>query len=969
MQLLLLVNGIVSGGSGASINTSQLSINGSRTLNSEVRVDGASVLENQNGIVSPLPSPDALQEFRVSTSAYSAESGRSSGGTVTAIIKSGTNLYHGSLYELFRNEDMDADNFFNNVRGLPRGADRYNQYGGAFGGPVWIPKIYNGRNKTFFFYNLDQTLSKAQSIPTNSVPSAAFKSGDFSSATILVYDPTTKKPFPGNIIPVSRIDPVAAKVMSLVPLPNTPGTYDPQNSRYINNFIYPQVLSVTDPKNTGKLDQAIGDRIRLFFSINSWATNSPTAASVPSVILNNALYGDDRHGFSPTLGYTQVISPTFVTEIHFALTRWVDLSNFTSLGTNVQQALGIGTELANLPPEFTITSYLTLGPNSSNIRGAHSNTYQLSGTNTHSLGAHSLRYGAELRKIEENITGLQAGGNANGVYGFSGSITNSGAAGGNAIDSLADFLLGTIDSASYETDPPETSRRGYNMAYFAQDDWKASARLTVNLGLRWEYESPVSDVYNILSRFDPSNGNLLVAGQNASKTTNITTGKRDFGPRLGVAYRLTDKTVLRTGFGMFYSGIFPLVANIASPGFNVIKSFISNGTGFGEPFTLSQGMPVPAGPVALNPQAILAGATPSNPIASPNELGQVGRTPSVQQWNFGLQQDVGKGVIVEANYVGNHSVHLPIYVLSNEPAFSQIMALASTGYTVTVQDGRPFPNLGAINEVDNVATANYHSLQVKTRREFTSNLAWLTGYTWSKSIDDSSGIYSFATPSATVANGQFPNYFRTLDRGVSSFNAGQSLSMALQYKTSGPRWVRNFQVSPVFIVRSGLPLNVSQTNEAPGVQTQRPDQTGANGNIVLANSYGAGPAIQYLQSPTSANFPLSPSGPIYLGAAGSKRTLIAGDVLGNLGRNTVTAPGVVNLNLSVARNFQLREHLRLQFRVDALNATNHVNFGFPVTALTVATSGNTAIFNSPGFGQITSAASARTLQIVTRVTF
>jgi hypothetical protein len=217
MQLLTLVNGISS--SGTTINTSQLSINGSRTLNTEIRLDGVSMLNNESGIPGIMPSQDALEEFRVSTSAYSAEAGRSSGGTVTAIIKSGTNHYHGSLYELFRNEAMDANNFFNNVRGLPTGADRYDQYGFAFGGPLWLPRLYNGRNRTFFFYNLDQTLNKYQSITTNSVPSAAFKSGDFSSATIAVNDPTTKTPFSGNIIPSSRLDPVALRVMSLTPLP------------------------------------------------------------------------------------------------------------------------------------------------------------------------------------------------------------------------------------------------------------------------------------------------------------------------------------------------------------------------------------------------------------------------------------------------------------------------------------------------------------------------------------------------------------------------------------------------------------------------------------------------------------------------------------------------------------------------------------------------------------------------------
>ena len=345
MNLLTLVAGVSTGGTGGAVNTSMLSINGSRTLNTEVRLDGTSVLESNAGIVSPLPSPDALQEFRIQTSAYSAESGRTSGGTVTAMVKSGTNVLHGSGYELFRNELMDANQFFNNNRSIPRQADHYNQFGAALGGPIIIPKIYNGRNKTFFFYNIDQTIAESSSTPTNSVPSAAFKSGDFSSASIAVYDPLSNTPFPGNVIPSTRLDPVAMKVMSLVPLPNTGGTPDPQNSRSINNYVYPQKLLATDPKNTGKIDQTIGERIRMFGSVNSWATNSPVGATVPSGILNDSAIGDTRHGYETSYGLTLVNSPTFVTEIHFGFNRWVDEEAFASTGPNVAQALGIGRSL------------------------------------------------------------------------------------------------------------------------------------------------------------------------------------------------------------------------------------------------------------------------------------------------------------------------------------------------------------------------------------------------------------------------------------------------------------------------------------------------------------------------------------------------------------------------------------------------------------------------------------------------
>jgi hypothetical protein len=219
-----------------------------------------------------------------------------------------------------------------------------------------------------------------------------------------------------------------------------------------------------------------------------------------------------------------------------------------------------------------------------------------------------------------------------------------------------------------------------------------------------------------------------------------------------------------------------------------------------------------------------------------------------------------------------------------------------------------------------------------------------------------------------LTNGQFPLYFRDLDRSLSDYNIPQSVSVALQYRTRGSKWLRGFQISPIFVAQSGKPLTITQTNEYPGVATQRPMQTGVTGDTQLPNRVANGTGVQYLMLPTSASFPLSPSGPIYTGSGSSRKEIVPA-VIGDLGRNTATAPGSVNVNLSVARMFQLTERLRFQLRMDAFNALNHVNFSAPATALTVATSNGQAIYNSPGFGLITSAASARFLQIVTRFNF
>ena len=765
-NLLALVNGVVNGNGSAatSVSTWQMSINGSRTLNTEVTLDGTSVIENVTGQISALPPPDALEEMRVMTSAYTAENGRTSGGTISVAVRSGTNVIHGSLYAMERNEDMDANNFFNNLKGVRRPLDRYNQFGGTLSGPVRFPKLYNGKNKTFFLYNYQNTLTRAPNTVTETVPGAAFKSGDFSAASIKVYDPltgTSPSPFPNNVIPVTRIDSAAAKIMGLVPLPNAAGTLDLANSRSINNFVWPQSPVNTGPRHSAKLDHAFTDKIRIFGSVFAWASNS-----MPTKTFNNALdtaSQSSTNGYDASAGYTHLISPTLFTDVRFGFYRWVQIPKSDGTGTNVLQTLGIGNAPMDVPPNLQITNWTTMGPSAagSGSLGA-SNTFQWTGTITKVLMSHTIKAGVQFRKSQYNSFNPTS--YPNGEYSFTGGITNKGGVGGNAVDALADFLLGEIASAQYELPQPETGRRNWNMAAFVQDDWKATPRLTINVGLRWEYENPIKNVNDILSRVDLVSGQLLWAGHNASDTANLSTTKLNLGPRLGLAYSLGPKTVIRTAFGIFHSQIMSnLGGAVMYPGYDIVQNFPANGS-TPQPFKLAQGMPLTA-VNPLNPLLALQSATLANPLAAgaSSVFAQVNPLPGIIQWNFGIQQDLGFKTIGEANYIGNHGLHLPLMFNTNLPPFAASDELTLTGIATVTQAARPLPLFSATAGFYDCCTSSYDSLQLSARRQFSSTLSFQVGYTWSKSIDDGSGTANFSHRGSALPNqgqpldSQFPD--------------------------------------------------------------------------------------------------------------------------------------------------------------------------------------------------------------------
>lgn len=611
------------------------------------------------------------------------------------------------------------------------------------------------------------------------------------------------------------------------------------------------------------------------------------------------------------------------------------------------------------------------GLNSNTLRSQIDNNYQPSISATKVWGNHLLKFGWDMRKNEFNIYNPGGTGNSGwftGNYTFTGEITNVTHNGSNPINALADFLLGKVKTSGYALPQPPAGRRNYNLGAFAQDDWKITPRLTLNLGLRYEYESPMTSSNKIYSRVDPATGQVLFAGINASDSLNLSAKKLNFAPRVGFAYSLTPKTVIRSGYGISYAGIFSnLGAQVLFPGYTISQAFTNLGTGIAQPFSLSQGMPLVAVQNLSRPQSTLSQFSASNPLSASASFAEAAPLPYENEWNFGIQRELLRGLILDTNYVGSSGVHLQLNLPNNSVPFDQATALAQVNTTVNTQNARPFPNIGQFSAIRMAGHSSYHALQVSLRRQYSTTLAFVVNYTRSKSIDDGDGLFSFSQPNGLNV-GQFPTLYRNFDRSVSEFDRPNSFTAAAQYHTAGPRWLRDIEINPIVTARDGLPTTINQNNLNPAASQLRPNVI-SNTSIYLSKPVPNGIGIQYLAPATAADFPLGPVGPLFTGT-GANRTLVLPAGIGSLGRNTVRTPGEFDIDLAVGRKFPIRERLKVELRAEAFNLLNHTNLLAPDTTLSVtADAKGHAVFNSPSFGLITAARAARFLQLVARFEF
>jgi Carboxypeptidase regulatory-like domain/TonB-dependent Receptor Plug Domain len=986
-NLLAFIPGVTHGGPANQVDTSQLSINGSRTLDNEVLLDGVSLVAGSTGILLPLPSPDGIDSFRVRTTNAPAEYGRTSGAVVSLSSKSGTNAYHGNLYFLLRNEALDANQFFNKVTinsttgaVTPRNRDRFFQMGGSLGGPVRIPHLYDGHDKTFFFINYDRTILPSSQVISETVPTMQQRGGNLSNALATtdangkprtpqqIYMPNGKASAPFTGDQVGPIDPASAKILALVPLPNTNGTYDPVNNRYTGNWTSQQNLTTHILRLNGRVDESLTQTDRVNFNVYRYITSFPQPVYYNSPLLNTTWDCTCNNAWVGSADYTHIWSSTLVTDLNMGFFRYSVLRNPPGRVGDVSQTTGIASLPINQMPQITDPGFSNIGSDATTDQVNTTNTYVPFGTVTKTFGPHTFKFGGSLRRNQFNSYNPKSA--PEGSLAFDGSITNHGST-GNANTGIADFLLGTIKTANYEQPQPPTGRRNYNWGIFAQDDWHAAPRLTLNLGIRYEYESPIVIANNIYSRIDPASGQLLAAGLNGvSRSLNLSTPKADVSPRIGLAYSIDDKTVIRAAFGTFYGTIFQnLGSGPAYPGFDNTISYNNLGTAVAQPFSLSQGLPLAAPPNLQNPFAALTGSSASNPYSVAALFSNLQHMSMVEQWNLGVQRQLPLAVTLEINYVGNHGLHLPFTLNQNAVPLPSVPAVTLANASLATQNALQFPNLTSFSTTDNIGGSNYNSLQVTVRRNFNTRLAILSNYAFSKGMDDGTFTQSFSSPTGSSAFAQYPvnSPFRIKDIATSSLDVKHVLNIAVVYTTGGPWWLRGFHISPVFVGSTGIPLNISQTSEIPS-SSQRP-----NGNpqlLKLTHPFVTGSSLQYFDSPqTDSNFPLTPAGPVY-NTINGVRTQIVATGFGNVSRNSNRAPGQVNFDASIAKDFHLYERLNFQFRIDAFNVINHTNFVYPSTSLTVTESGTTASFaNSSSFGKITTTNPNRQMQASARFFF
>lgn len=431
---------------------------------------------------------------------------------------------------------------------------------------------------------------------------------------------------------------------------------------------------------------------------------------------------------------------------------------------------------------------------------------------------------------------------------------------------------------------------------------------------------------------------------------------------------MNSKTVVRAAFGTLYGTIFQnLGGQLAYPGFDNTISYNNLGTAVAQPFSLSQGLPMAAPANLQNPGLALAASSASNPYTVGISFNNQSHMSLVQQYNFGIQRQLPLALTLEVNYVGNHGLHLPLVIGQNQVPLASVPAVTLANSSVATQNALGHPNLKAFSTTDNIGSSNYNGLQVTVRRQFNTQIAILSNYTYAKTLDDGSTIYNFSAPNGT-ANSQYPvagpNF--THDWAPSNIDANQVVNIAVVYTTKGPWWLRNFHISPVFVGHTGLPVNITQSNEIPGA-SQRP-----NGNprlLKLASPSLNGAALQYFDSAADSSFPLTPSGPVY-NTINGVRTQIVATGFGNVGRDSNRAPGEADFDASVSKDFRIVERLRFQFRVDAFNVINHTNFTSPSGSLSVTEVGTTPTFaTSSGFGKITGTQPNRSLQLSSRFFF
>jgi len=960
---------VISSGSASGLAifvAADISINGGRFRTNEFLLDGVSVMLPVQNQFALSPSPDSTLEFKVMSNSYGPQFGRSGGGVINVVTRGGSNEFHGVIYEMFRNDRLKANNYFANARGQGRGVFHFNMFGGTLGGPVM-------RNRTFFFADYQGHREDVELGGRSlTIPTAAQRQGDFSGLLnalgqpVLIYDPFTTRPnpagtgyirdpFPGNRIPAERFDPASARIQRHIPLPNRPG----EGPAKLNNWAYYSREDTRSDQWSVRLDHRVSERHTVFgrYTRNTGESENPGEFGTPADTQHIRFTNDT---FNAVVNGTYVFTPARVLNYRFGATRR-DGNQVTAPSGSVRLTdLGFPPYVAAAVqketfPLINFTGYAQIGtppdaPQTNDI-------YTIVLEQTQIRGRHTLTYGADLRLYNQNVfRPTDASGNYTFTRGFTqgpdpqrASLT--------AGDAWASFLIG-YGSGQIQYTPAFAVRNAY-LAGFFNDDIRRH-RLTLNLGVRWEYEQPRTERYNRFSTFDFDRpfpirvpglpqlyGVLTHPGRDGEPRGNFDTFRKGFGPRIGLAYRWTDRTVLRSGYGVFFlprQG-YPNATQFGAAGFQIVTTWIASIDGITPLNPLSN--PYPGGllqpPVSQAEILQLGQSITINPRYNKNNC-------YVQHWNFGIQEELPGHWLLEAVYAGNQGVRLPVSVQFNQvhPQYQRLgneltrrvpnpfYGLVSTGAlsTPTVslnQLLRPFPQYGSIDSnLNNTASSKYHSFQLRAERRFAAGGQLLLTYTVSKMIDNGSGRVVNFTAFRPPAQNQ---YDLRSERAVSQQDISQRLNLShvvdLPFGSSR-RWlnqvpkpllwfVGGWSVQGTLVLNTGFPLALTSSgNSGVFSPSLRPNNIGKSARL------SGDPQLRLNRFFETDVFRIPE--PFTFGNTG--RTL-----------PDVRGPGRRNYNVAVSKAMAISERLRMIFRAEAFNLTNTPFFMPPGTGLGTASFG------------------------------
>ncbi len=881
------------------------------------------------------PSPDALAEFKVENNNYSAEFGRATGAVINVSIRSGTNQLHGTVWEFLRNTDLNATGFFKPVNGV-KPAFNQNQFGGAAGGPI-------RKDKIFVFGDYEGFRRVFHPVQFATLPTAAMKAGNFG---IPIKNPYTGEIYASGIVPQSQIIPFAQAVLGALPDPNLPG-----NS---NNFQSAPADTINSDKGDIRYDQYFGTKIAFFARYSQGETNIFSPPAITGIGGGNANGNVYIRTKQMVPGATWTMSASSVLEIRVS-------GDYTEAGKN---PVGLGVApgnlgVPNLPddPSFSGGLYsLNMGGGLSQLGRQNSNPqYQYPEVldpkvnYTKIAGRHSLKFGFEYQMINTAVVDFHPKYGSDNYTGFFSAPSTSGITGAQQqAYSLADLMFGARNHYELNNNPVAHLRQRMYFTYI-QDDFKVNNRLSLNLGLRYEFATPQWERDNHLANFDPTANRMLFAKDGSLYDRALVhPDPHNWAPRVGLAYRVTPRTVIRSGYGISFVQFNRLGGENLLPynGPYVVDAIIDGQT---PAQGVCTSVDSPAG-ACFRPTQLGFPANFASPSAFNTATTQVryipadNRTGYVQSWHFSIQQELARNLVLDVGYVGNRSVGLMILADYNQ-AVPNVL-----GQNISVNARRPISNFNTIEMAFDGGMGTYNGLQVKLEKRYSNGLQFLNSFTWSKAIDNAPGHlenYNGDNSRINIRN-------HTLERGLSSFNQPLNNTTSLVYDlpvgrgrllNTGDRAALDliaggWSVDLTNTMTSGLPLNItysasSQYQVSPLVST-RPDYVG-------------GPLVTPADQRTPRN---------YLNAAAFALPSYT-QPFGTLGRNMARSYPFYDADVAIHKNFNLFSETRyLQFRAEAFNVLNRTNFSTPNTT-----------FNTTSFGQITSTFPARQIQFALKLYF